>query len=68
MNNMELVKKIADTWKELPASQKQVSLYLCPVYFELSNKSLLHGCFTWFGVLREFFVLCGGLGGFFVYF
>ncbi|KFW68300.1 hypothetical protein AS28_09563, partial [Pygoscelis adeliae] len=43
MNNMELVKKIAETWKELPASQKQVSLYLCPVYFELYNKSLLHG-------------------------
>jgi len=35
MSNMELVKKIADAWKELPASQKQVSLYLCPGYLEL---------------------------------
>lgn len=32
---MELTKKIADAWKELPASQKQVSVCLCLEHSEL---------------------------------
>ncbi|NXT22305.1 TFAM factor, partial [Syrrhaptes paradoxus] len=40
MSNMELVKKIAGAWKELPASQKQASLYLCFVYEEATKIDL----------------------------
>lgn len=54
---MELVKKIAGAWKELPASQKQVSLCLCLEHLELCGVLVVVHCF---GVLCGFFVLCGG--------
>lgn len=44
---MELIKKLAGAWKELPASQKQVRLYPFPEYFELYR----WWGFIWLGVL-----------------
>lgn len=56
MSNLELIKKLAGAWKELPASQKQVWLCPFPECFELYR----WWDFILFGVFCGFFVESGG--------